>query len=198
VIPRCSSTAPLSVVECLDQGILMAHLWVRTTSDNWGTVPVEEASFDLATLVPHPVAVPTADRDLTRSVLLLRCRSEKESWLLICRSIPNVCVNGFPVSLGIRVLEDRDELWIPGLPAVFFSTETVAQITTFQGSREQIICPRCKQEIEKDTSAVKCPQCSVWHHQSDELPCWTYAAHCTLCDQPTGLDTGYRWSPEVL
>jgi len=45
---------------------------------------------------------------------------------------------------------------------------------------------------------VRCPQCGVWHHQSDELPCWVYSSSCSLCDHPTALDAGYRWIPGEL
>jgi hypothetical protein len=45
----------------------------------------------------------------------------------------------------------------------------------------------------------KCPQCGVWYHQSEELfDCWTYSELCALCDQSTGLDSDYLWTPEDL
>ena len=47
---------------------------------------------------------------------------------------------------------------------------------------------------------VTCPQCGVWHHQreTDALRCWTYSPHCAMCDQPTDLSAGYRWTPQGL
>jgi hypothetical protein len=61
-----------------------------------------------------------------------------------------------------------------------------------------MMCPRCRQRIEKETLAVRCPQCGLWHHQSEELPCWTYSSTCAMCPQPSALDAGYQWTPTEL
>ena len=46
-------------------------------------------------------------------------------------------------------------------------------------------------------SAVRCPQCGIWYHQHDQLPCWTYAPACGFCPQSTALDAGFAWTPEA-
>jgi len=81
---------------------------------------------------------------------------------------------------------------------MFFSTELLAGVTPYPGSERPILCARCKAEIATASPAVRCPRCGAWHHQSDELPCWTYAERCSVCDQPTALDAGFAWTPEEL
>jgi Zn finger protein HypA/HybF involved in hydrogenase expression len=116
---------------------------------------------------------------------------------MISSANAGVSINGLPLTVGIRALADRDEIRA-GERAFYFSTESLAQVEDFPGSDNALFCPRCKQEIEKNTSAVRCPACSVWHHQTDELNCWTYAETCALCSQQTDLSAGFRWTPEEL
>ena len=156
----------------------MAHLWLREASDSWSP------------------AVPAGDTPAMHPARLLRrSTSQRDVWVLV--GPPCVRVNGDPLDTGIRVLRDRDELRA-ATSRIFFSVESLPVIEPFPGSAQPTFCPRCKLEIAPGSPAVCCPQCSVWHHQSDELPCWTYAECCTLCDQPTPLDAGFRWTPEDL
>jgi hypothetical protein len=163
----------------------MAHLWLRendeTSPNDWGVMPLEEgaAAFGPA--------------------LLLRCQDASgDLWLLMDAAPPRVRLNGASLITGIHVLQDRDEITIPGVGRMFFSTEVLARVEPYPGGERPAICPRCKRRIDTATPAVRCPQCGVWHHQSDELPCWTYSDTCALCSQPTALDAGYRWTPEAL
>jgi hypothetical protein len=78
---------------------------------------------------------------------------------------------------------------------VFFSLERLARVVPFDGV-DKSHCPRCQTVIERGTPAVRCPQCGVWHHESDEFRCWTYSPTCALCDQPTELEGSFRWTPE--
>jgi len=121
--------------------------------------------------------------------------AEGAVWILI--GPPTVRVNGSALDAGIRVLRDRDELRTGG-SRTFFSTESLPVIVPFPDSERPTFCPRCKLVIAAGTPAVCCPQFNVWHHQSDEFPCWTYAERCALCDQPTALDGDFRWTPEEL
>ena len=166
----------------------MAHVWFRNPGEvNRGpSVPAEwsRMPLDADALAIHP------------SVRLLRrTTAGREDWLLV--GTPAVRVNGVPLDAGIRVLDDRDELRTDD-DRTFFSTESLAAIAPFPGDERATFCPRCKLEIAPGSPAVRCPHCGVWHHQSDELPCWMYAEHCTMCDQPTALDAGFRWTPEEL
>jgi len=157
----------------------MAHLWTReTTADEWTRMPLTD---DAMTVPP--------------AMLLRRATAEHDVWVLL--AAPSVHVNGARLLTGIRVLHDRDELRA-GDRRSFFSTESLAEVVAFPGGERPVFCPRCKLEIAPTSPAVRCPQCRVWHHQSEEFPCWTYGERCAMCDQPTALDAGFRWSPEEL
>jgi hypothetical protein len=126
---------------------------------------------------------------------LQRSGGEPESWVAI--GSPALHVNGVALDVGIRVLRDRDEVRV-GDARAYFSAEALPVVVAFPGAERPVFCPRCQQEIAPQSAAVRCPSCGVWHHQADELPCWTYDAKCALCDQPTALDGGLRWSPEEV
>ena len=158
----------------------MAHLWVHEAGEQpdgggWAAVPLVG--------------------DERRVGAALALRRATDGWVAL--GAPSAHVNGVALATGLRVLADRDELRAGGARA-FFSTESLATVTTFPGAEGAVFCPRCKLEIAPQSPAVRCPQCAVWHHQDAELPCFTYAACCTLCDQPTALDAGFRWTPEAL
>ena len=159
----------------------MAHLWLlekdpmEATARAWSPRPLEGDAL----------AVPPAR--------LLRAADE--GWVVV--GPPAVSVNGSPLDTGIRVLRDRDELRA-GSGRVFFSTESLAVVAPLPVTGKTTFCPRCKLEIAPGSPAVRCPGCGVYHHQSEEFPCWTYSVTCALCDYPTALDAGYRWVPEEL
>jgi uncharacterized protein YbaR (Trm112 family) len=138
------------------------------------------------------------DDAASKEPLVLLRENGSGSWVLIAAPGFEVRVNGAAVPLGIRVLADRDEISTDEGGAIYFSTENLARVEPFPGAQNRLFCPRCKQAVETDHPAVRCPQCGVWYHQTDELPCWTYAQHCALCDQSTQLSAGYRWTPEEL
>jgi len=165
----------------------MAHLWLHEASDGDAGKSVPEGWSPML-LEGDSLAIPPAR--------LLRCTAaERESWVLV--GPPAVRVNGSPLDTGIRALRDRDELLAGGV-RTFFSTEVLATVVPFPQSEKTTFCARCKLAITSGAPAVQCPQCGVWHHQSEELPCWTYAPRCAMCDQPTALDAGFRWMPEEL
>ena len=129
------------------------------------------------------------------AMLLNRRSAEPDVWVVV--GSPAVHVNGAPLDAGIRVLRDRDELRV-NAHRMFFSSEVLAEVVPFPGGDRAVFCPRCKLQIAPESAAVRCPRCGVWHHQSEELPCWTYAERCTLCDQSSRLDAGFGWTPEDL
>jgi hypothetical protein len=140
----------------------------------------------------HPLAPFAA----ASSVQLRRVANPPDTWALITSS-PALRLNGAQVPLGLAILEDRDEIRLPAVHA-WFSTETQAQVEPFPPSATRGFCPRCKQAIDPGSSAVRCPGCGLWHHASDDLPCWTYAPTCAACAHTTDLDAGFRWTPEDL
>ena len=118
-----------------------------------------------------------------------------DAWVLLAAPSLGVRVNGRPVVAGIRVLRDHDEIVLGG-SRCFFSTERLARIESFPGADAAVICPRCKRPIQPATPAVRCPGCGTWHHQSDDLTCWSYTPTCALCEHVSALDAGFRWQPE--
>ena len=138
------------------------------------------------------------DASAAGGLLLLRGNdpSTGASWVLVKMSEEPAAVNGRPIPTGIAVLRDRDELRI-GDARAFFSDEELAAVGPYGGD-DRPRCPRCAGPVEPGQDAVRCPGCGVVHHELGERRCWSYATSCTLCDQPTALDAGLRWSPEVL
>jgi hypothetical protein len=177
----------------------MAHLWVQDTP-GWAIVPLEA---DASTVVPGgdpPVRLRGSDEGtISEAVTILRRRgSSGEAWLLMAGRGTHARVNGTPLFAGVRHLRDRDEIRVQG-ERLFFSAETLAHVVPFPGTDEQGVCPRCQQPIAEGDPAVCCPHCQVWHHQTDELPCWTYAPECAgHCGQPTDLEAGFQWVPDGL
>jgi hypothetical protein len=176
-------------------GAPLAHLWIWTT-DGWAAWLL---SGEPAVLLPGPDGrVQPSCAPATRSSdATLRCvAGEPARWALLAPPRSGVSVNGRPVPTGLRLLRDRDEIRLRGCDPIYFSSETLARIASFPGLGRPVYCPRCKDVIEAQSPAVRCPACSLWHHQRPDRACWTYAPTCACCDQPTPLDAGYRWLPE--
>jgi hypothetical protein len=177
----------------------MAHLWITNEEDQWAALQLESDAYALKGNLPKAIGQPVGDGPVLSEVLLLHSRGAANgAWVLIASNEAGVSVNGMPLSVGIRALEDHDEIRVQDEGTIYFSTERLARVEEFPGSDQALFCPRCKQEIEKHKSAVKCPSCGVWHHQTDELNCWTYSDACALCSQQTDLSAGFRWTPEEL
>lgn len=174
----------------------MAHLWIRDVEGEWAVLPLDGTAFSLMSNPPHPMNC--AEGETVSGVLLLKSAPKENaaSWVLIAGVDMRVGVNGRRVALGMCVIKDRDEITVEGGGTYFFSTESLVSVKAFPGSDQKIFCPRCRQEIMAGTLSVRCPQCSVWYHQREELPCWTYSERCALCPQTTDLDAGYQWTPE--
>jgi hypothetical protein len=175
----------------------MAHLWTLDESDRWvaTTLADDRVHLDATVDIEADVSSESTSDD---SLLIQRLAAAPETWALVCPPGWPGRFNGELVPLGLVILADRDEIRAPGRRTMFFSTETIAHVEPYAGSDDRGFCPRCKQPIEAGTAAVRCPSCGLWHHESDDLPCWTYAPRCTACPHETALDASYRWSPEEL
>jgi hypothetical protein len=174
----------------------MAHLWLPDDANAWRAMPLTAEAFALAGASVEPLIASSATAG-AGAVLLRRVATSPDTWAILGDARHRLRVNGAPVLLGVAVLADRDEIRLPTL-AAWFSTETRACVEPFPSAGARGFCPRCKQAIEAGTAAVRCPSCSLWHHASDDLPCWTYAPTCAACPQETALDAGFRWTPEDL
>jgi hypothetical protein len=177
----------------------MAHLWIREPASEWSILSLVEDSYALDVVPPQAFSARPALASGSAQALLVRSAAEEaEAWFVVAPGHGETHVNGLPLVLGVRALSDRDEIRLAGTDPVFFSTETLAVVGPFPGSPQPVICPRCALPIETGGAAVRCPRCGMWHHESDERRCWTYARTCYACPQPTALDAGYSWSPEEL
>lgn len=158
----------------------MAHLWFSSASD--------ESAW-----TPRPLDGPCA---IGRASFVPAATADGRAWVLLGPATTSV--NGRALGAPeLRVLHDRDEIVLDGV-RLFFSTETRTAIVPLPPGDRALRCPRCTLAIAAGTSAVACPQCAVWHHQQDDLACWTYAATCALCPQPSALDADYRFDPVRL
>ncbi len=180
----------------------MAHLWrLMSESGEWTPLPLDGDAFTLdndgPSRVPELLSARGAPLGLRRVEDPAR-HGGGAAWTLIVGRGAHVLINGSPASLGLVALLDRDELRLARGGPLFFSTETLAQVSPFPASGSRGFCPRCKQPIDAGTPAVRCPGCGLWHHASDDLPCWTYGAQCSACPQETAVDAGFRWTPEEL
>ena len=186
----------------------MTHLWIDVDGGlkpGWDVFPLTENAY----LIPaegRPLAVDGREDGLAGAAGMLvrggNCASER--WALLAGVASSVRVNGCPLVLGTRVLRDRDEIVARGPSGTarryYYSAERLARVEPFPGDGP-VCCPRCKQRIEVGVPSVQCPQCGAWHHESTELslPCWSYHSRCAaLCDQPTAIGAGFRWTPEGL
>jgi hypothetical protein len=189
----------------------MAHLWIPWLQDyedeneaslsEWAIahLPEDSRAFVLTDDPRQPVRLRGKGRSGSVVAYLVRIGDrQKERWVLQSPASEKIRVNGFPLVGGIRVLEDLDELRTQATGRMYFSQEQTPRVESFPGREEVTRCARCKGTITQGDPSVQCPQCNTWHHEGTEMPCWSYAEKCALCDQLTRLDTGFRWSPENL
>ncbi len=175
----------------------MAHFWNIDAAGCWVATPVG----DTPAVINNSVEFVKSDDIAARAVehaYVRRLANPVETWALLCPPHSDVRVNGEFVPLGLTILSDRDELRMPAQSVRFFSTETLARVEAFPEDARGF-CPRCKLALTPGSAAVRCPgSCGLWHHMSDEMPCWTYAPTCAGCEHNTAMDAGFKWTPEDL
>ncbi len=177
----------------------MANLWVETLAGEWTVQPLRPQGMSIENAIARSVgAVEEATNTRSGPELIQAGPERARSWHLIAPPHAAVWINGMPLQAGIRVLSDRDEIHVTGARSLFFTTEELARVVAMPKTERPMSCPRCRQEIAAESAAVICPQCGIWHHQSEQLPCWEYAETCALCPQPTALDAGFQWTPVEL
>jgi hypothetical protein len=170
----------------------MPHLFLQDEAREWLVLPLKDEGYSLAQSPPVPL-----DGDPVGGAVLVRDgEAPAERWLLMTGGERRIWVNGLPLALGMRVVRDRDRIRVEGAGTVFLSTEVLPRVETFPGADTAVLCPRCRTEVEAGTAAVRCPGCGVWYHESPSFPCFTFAATCAVCPQPTDMSAGYRWVPE--
>lgn len=177
----------------------MAHLWLQGEETKWTAHTLDDSESNLGNIPAEAVGQEPLSGQAPPEVYLRKSDGNNEfCWVVLAGRGSDIKINGLPLYTGICVLRDRDEIrWGPDGIA-FYSTEELAAVVNLPHGDRKIVCPRCKQEICPETPAVQCPRCRVWHHQSEDLPCYTYAERCATCTRKTSLDTGYEWVPEEL
>ncbi len=190
----------------------MAQVFVEDSErTDWAIVRLTDSAYALSDSAVSLIADTNVgpDEPGPPAVLVRRDNGALERWFLLARKDARVQVNGAPLVLGARLLCDRDEIIVHrnGSTAAmhcYFSTERRPEIFEVgeADAGPEVRCPRCQDPIVKGQMAVRCPNpdCGVLHHedQPSGLLCWTYAAACTLCPQPTRLDGDFKWTPEEL
>ncbi len=96
-----------------------------------------------------------------------------------------ILVNG-EVVLGVRVLEERDELLVDGEP-LFFGAMRATSPRPFRAGDGAQRCGRCKRLLHPEDAVIQCGNCFAFHHEgkpaqeADELLCWSHADTCGVC-----------------
>jgi len=186
----------------------MAHIWIQSDAGDWQTVTLDANCCRLTMAGPSRLgAADPSPLDAASTVLIRRVPGPKaDVWTLLAGAAARPLVNGLPAPHGIVVLSDRDEIRWPVRPGMdvplatplYFSTERLAAVVPYPAEGRRGSCPRCKQPLTAGEDAVRCPGCGLWHHATAVLPCWTHVGCCAVCEQPTALDAGFRWTPEEL
>ncbi len=181
----------------------MPQLWIQQEDQEqpWAVVPLAGGVrvFYLTGNPDLPV-VTSAHTGASCPAYIMRhgAGDGHDRWMLFASSEAQAVVNGMNLEIAMRALRDQDEIHI-GRTVMFFSTERLPRITPMPRTDKPCTCPRCQAEIEPGTPAVQCPTCGLWHHQSEQSPCWSYGEKCAaFCDQPTALEGSFRWAPECL
>lgn len=122
------------------------------------------------------------------------------AWMLLGRAGADLVVNGEPVRLGMVALRDRDEIRLADGSRLFFSAEESACVVPLLEAPPGLRCARCQRVFAASVSVVRCPGegCGLVHHETPELPCWSYDERCAVCPQATVLDGSWRWTPEAV
>jgi len=181
----------------------MAHLWIQASAgpgQGWAAVPLAGWAYRFMATAPYVRRAATGSDSAGGEMLVRIVRDSVEHWFLLVPPQGRLWVNGQPASLGVRALADRDEIRLRHGQRLYFSIERLPQIAPFPGAEREVPCGRCRKPIKEGTSAVLCPGCGTWCHQTEELPCWRYkdSSHCPVCNQSNGVEVDYRWSPVGL
>lgn len=185
----------------------MPHLWTRDPDGEITVVTFDGAIHSIGDHgTPNVVAAGPQNEippEETGPVLMRSASPGSADYVLLAPVTARVRINGDPLRLGVRVLDDKDAIQFGADEVHLYSTERIARVEPFAGDSTRGVCPRCRQRIEPGTPAVRCPSCGIWHHQTADSPCWTGYEHepfptCAMDDQPATLGGELRWVPEFL
>ncbi len=178
----------------------MPYLWIRDQDQIWSALPLSDHPYELGGSFPNERSMDHSVNTQTDDVLLCPVGDDRpaRSWVLLWGCGRDVRINGlreFPA--GLRLIVDHDEIRVGSNPVVYFTTETLPVVETFEGNDHEMFCPRCKKQIEPGASIVRCVECGLMYHYNTDrkLNCFEYSESC-LCGHATRLDAGFRWVPD--
>jgi hypothetical protein len=184
----------------------MPHLWTRDDDHVWSALPLTDHPFEIGHSLPKERPIDERVTTQVEGVLLFPVSDDlsvgddcpAKTWALLWGPGLDVRINGlrsFPA--GLRVLADHDEIRVDTGETVYFTTETLPVVETFQAVDHDIFCPRDKKKIEPGSQIVRCVECGlIYHYSTDKAHnCFEYSELC-LCGHPTRLDAGFRWVPD--
>lgn len=163
----------------------MAHFWTEAAG-GWERIPLVDDAYSLGTTL----SVLDDDDNVWDAAVIQSRGEEGRNWALLSRSDVYLRVNG-RMTAGIRVLADRDQIQLAD-QTYYFSTEELVRVVRFPGGHGVVDCPRCRRVLASGDESVCCPRCGIWHHQTEEYPCWTYEEASACCEHPTELTVSYR------
>jgi len=175
----------------------MAHLWMQDDStDEWVVLPLDREVYRLAVDNGHPLLAGDSSELQQGAVVAAERCGRGAMWLVLSGDHNQVQLNGAPLATDSARSKTRRAGGC-GRCRFFFSTNASRKSSRSGFGRGSLLSALQGPDRCRHTRG-SLPQCGVWHHMLQDCPCWSYAPHCTLCDQRTDLDSGYRWTPEEV
>jgi hypothetical protein len=121
----------------------------------------------------------------TESAALARVIPLERRAVLLGGMRARILVNGEAL-LGVRVLEEGDELFVAG-EQIFFGAAGSSASRPVHAEDGAQRCGRCRRLLHPGDIVVECGNCEGLHHEgvpageSEALLCWSHAAACGLC-----------------
>ena len=126
----------------------MAHIWLQNANHEWTAIPLSDDECRLESLFNETIEKVSASDGAPPDVRFLRTEIDnQENWAVVTGYESGVTINGIPLSLGIRVFRDRDEIRWSREGIGFFSSEEPASVVDFPQGDRKVFCPRCKQRL---------------------------------------------------
>jgi len=123
----------------------MPYLWLRDDDRMWSALPLTNHPIDFSQSIPKEKPVERLVNAQVEQALLFPVGDDRpiKTWALLWGRDSDVRINGlrsFPA--GIHVMGDRDEFKIDNGDTVYFTTETLPGVDTFEEADHDIFCPR--------------------------------------------------------
>jgi hypothetical protein len=173
----------------------MPMIW-KETKNGWAAVDLTAAGGWLADVLGPDDPGPDSDSQI---IGFRELQSGRVRWALLdsAGEARRARLNGRPLGLRLRVLRDRDAIGVGNGRTLFFSADRPAIVEAIAAHAVVVMCGRCQTPIGPGSAAVRCPECSTWHHESPELGCWSHVERCSICSRSTAAGE-FGWTPLEL